>query len=159
MDIADLQDEAARLIFERFDEDTALELGIALVERAWADALPVVIDIRTANRTLFHAALPGSSPDNDDWARRKSATALHFQKSSLQVGTELRADSRSLEDQGLPASGYADHGGAVPVRVAGVGVVAVATVSGLPQAEDHALVVLAMDQIIATQAGQRAETA
>jgi len=159
MDLADLQEEAARLIFARFDEDTALELGIALVELAWADALPVVIDIRTPNRTLFHAALPGSSPDNDDWARRKSATALHFQKASLQVGTELRGKGRSLEYQGLPASGYADHGGAVPVRVAGVGVVAVATVSGLPQVEDHALVVRAMDQILAAQAASQAETA
>ncbi|MGL6208865.1 MAG: heme-degrading domain-containing protein, partial [Paracoccaceae bacterium] len=60
MDIDALKDEAARLIFQRFDEDAALELGIALVELAWADALPVVVDIRTANRTLFHAALPGS---------------------------------------------------------------------------------------------------
>ncbi len=158
MDIADLKEEAARLIFERFDEDTALELGIALVELAWADALPVVINIRTASRTLFHAALPGSAPDNEDWARRKSATALQFHKSSLQVGLELRAKDRSLAYQGLSMADYADHGGSVPVQVAGVGVVAVATVSGLPQLDDHALVVRAMDQILAAQAGQHAES-
>lgn len=157
MDIAQLQAEAARLIFDKFDEDTALELGIALVELAWADALPVVIDIRTADRTLFHAALPGSAPDNDRWARRKSATALLFQKASLQVGTELRARDRSLSDQGLSLTDYADNGGAVPIRVVGVGVVAVATVSGLPQVEDHALVVRAIDQILASQAALQAE--
>jgi uncharacterized protein (UPF0303 family) len=158
MDIADLKEEAARLIFERFDEDTALELGIALVELAWADALPVVINIRTASRTLFHAALPGSAPDNEDWARRKSATALQFHKSSLQVGLELRAKDRSLAYQGLSMADYADHGGAVPVQAAGVGVVAVATVSGLPQLDDHALVIRAMEQILAAQAGQHAES-
>lgn len=158
MDPEDLAEEEARLIFGRFDEDTALRLGIALVELAWADALPVVIDIRTPDRTLFHAALPGSSPDNDDWARRKSATALRFHKSSLRVGTELRAKDRSLAYQGLPAADFADHGGAVPVRVAGVGVVAVATVSGLAQRDDHALVIRAMDQLIAAEAGEHAET-
>jgi len=157
MDIAALRDEEARLVFGRFDEDTALQLGIALVELAWAGALPVVIDIRTPDRTLFHAALPGSSPDNDDWARRKSATALRFHKSSLRVGVELRAKDRSLAYQGLSAADFADHGGAVPVRVAGVGVVAVATVSGLPQRDDHALVVKAMDQMLAAEAGQLAE--
>jgi len=158
MDHADLVDEEARLIFGRFDEDTALQLGIALVELAWAGALPVVINIRTPDRTLFHAALPGSSPDNEDWARRKSATALQFHKSSLRVGMELRAKDRSLAYQGLDAADFADHGGAVPVRVAGVGVVAVATVSGLPQRDDHALVVKAMDQMLAAEAGQHAET-
>lgn len=157
MDLPDLHAEAARLIFDRFDEETALDLGMALVDLARTRALPVVINIRTADRTLFHAALPGSSPDNDAWARRKSATALQFHKASLLVGTELRAKGRSLEYQGLPLATHADNGGAVPVRVAGVGVVAVATVSGLPQVEDHALVVRAMDQILASQAGEHAE--
>jgi uncharacterized protein (UPF0303 family) len=157
LDVDSLRAEANRLIFARFDEDMALELGIALMELAWAGSLPVVINIRTPNRTLFHAAMPGSGPDNDDWARRKSATALQFHKSSLQVGLELKAKGRTLEYQGLPTAGFADHGGAVPVRVAGAGVVAAATVSGLPSVEDHELVVRAMERIIAAHAGQTAE--
>ena len=36
---------------------------------------------------------------------------------------------------------YTLAGGAVPIRVAGAGVVAVATVSGLSSQDDHALVV------------------
>ncbi len=148
-DSAHLQEEADRLIFPHFTEDTALELGIALVELAWAEALPVVVDIRTPDRTLFHAALPGSAPDNDRWAQRKSATALLMHKSSLQVGTDLRASGETLQGRGLSPVDYADHGGAVPVRVAGVGVVAAATVSGLPEREDHALVVKAMQRVLA----------
>ena len=133
--------EETRLVLPKFDEVTALALGTILVDLAHAENLPIVINIRTADRTLFHAALPGSAPLNDAWARRKSNVALMFQKSSLLVGTLMREKGSSLADEGLPDADYADHGGAVPIRVAGVGVVAVATVSGLPQRDDHALVV------------------
>ena len=149
MTITSLTDEAALLILPRFDENTALTLGTLLVSLAQAENLPVVINIRTADRTLFHAALPGSAPLNDIWARRKSNTALMFQKSSLLVGTMLREKGASLANDGLPDADYADHGGAVPIRVRGVGMVAVATVSGLPQRDDHALVVRGLEALLA----------
>lgn len=148
MDIATLEAEAARLILPAFTEETALTLGLHLVEQAREAGLPVVIDIRTADRTLFHAAMPGATPDNDDWARRKSNVALQFHAASLLVGERMRAKGRSLEYQGLSTADYADHGGAVPIRVKGAGVVAVATVSGLPQVEDHRLVVRALETLL-----------
>jgi uncharacterized protein (UPF0303 family) len=149
MDIAELEAEAATLIFSRFDEEMALRLGQILVDKGLSANLPVVIDIRTANRTLFHASLPGSAPLNDLWARRKSATALWFQEASLLVGTRNREKGETLEKHGLSTADHADHGGAVPIRVAGVGVVAVATVSGLPQLEDHKLVVQGIKALMA----------
>lgn len=148
MDIATLEAEAARLILPAFTEETALALGLHLVEQAREAGLPVVIDIRTADRTLFHAAMPGATPDSDDWARRKSNVALHFHAASLLVGERMRAKGRSLADHGLAAADYADHGGAMPIRVKGAGVVAVATVSGLPQIEDHRLVVRALEALL-----------
>ena len=148
-EITTLQAEAAELLLPAFCEDHALELGARLVALARAGALPVVIDIRTANRTLFHAALPGSAPLNDIWARRKSATALLFQESSLLVGLRLRAKDDTLARHGLNLEDHADQGGAVPIRVAGLGVVAVATVSGLPSRDDHALVVRALREQMA----------
>lgn len=147
--LAELTEEARRLIFPRFAEDTALALGLKLVELARAGDLPVVIDIRTADRCLFHAALPGSAPLNDLWAARKSATALMFHEASLLVGTRHRDKGETLAKHGLPSEGYADHGGAVPIRVAGTGVVACVTVSGLPQVEDHRLAVRAIEALLA----------
>jgi uncharacterized protein (UPF0303 family) len=139
-DAAELIAEAEALVLARFAEAEALMLGRELVAIAEAEGLGVVIDIRTADRTLFHAALPGAAPLNDLWARRKSTTALIFQKSSLAVGREMRAKGQDLAMHGLSPAECAVHGGAVPIRVAGVGVVAVATVSGLPDVADHALV-------------------
>lgn len=148
MDVASLEAEAQDLILPQFTETTALDLGMVLVRMAQDGALPIVINIRTADRTLFHAALPGSTPLNDLWARRKGNTALLFQLPSFLVGTRNRAKNETLARHGLDPADYADNGGAVPIRVAGAGVVAVVTVSGLPQAEDHALVVQAIRQIM-----------
>jgi uncharacterized protein (UPF0303 family) len=141
MEISEIEAEFAGLELAKFDETLALRLGEVLIDLALADDLPVVINIRTADRTLFHAALPGSAPLNDLWARRKSNTALLFLLPTLLVGRRNKARGETLARHGLDPADYADNGGAVPVRVKGLGVVAVATVSGLPQVEDHKLVV------------------
>ena len=144
MNTSELEAEAAGLELPEFSEATALRLGQILVDLAQAEDLPVVVDIRTADRTLFHAALPGSAPLNDLWARRKSNTALMFQLPSLLVALRNKAKDEPLDRHGLSGADYADSGGAVPIRVKNVGMVAVATVSGLPQVEDHKLVVHAI---------------
>lgn len=146
--VDDLLAEAATLTFPDFTEDQAWRLGNILIARAQHDKLGVVINIRTANRTLFHAATPGAAALNDNWARRKSNAALMFAEASLLIGTRNRARVQTLADQGLPEADYADHGGAVPIVVQGVGMVAVVTVSGLPQREDHAMAVAAIRQML-----------
>jgi uncharacterized protein (UPF0303 family) len=139
MNTDELEAEYAGLELASFDEAAAWQLGVILADLG--KGLPVVIDIRTADRTLFHAGLPGSAPLNDLWARRKSNTALMFQLPSLLVGARNREKGEHLDRHGLSGADFADNGGAVPIRVKGVGVVAVVTVSGLPQVEDHRLVV------------------
>lgn len=143
---ATLADEFAGLSLPRFTEAEALRLGALLVEAGMAARAPIVIDIRTADRTLFHAALPGATPVNDLWARRKSATALMFLKPSFLMGLRHAERGGSLDRHGLDAAAYSDHGGAVPVVVAGA-VVAVATISGLAQEDDHAMVVTGLRRL------------
>ncbi|MCP8687295.1 heme-degrading domain-containing protein [Marinobacterium sedimentorum] len=140
--ISALEQQEQALVFGGFDEDTAFAVGNALREKAAASQAPVVIDIRTANRRLYFAALPGSAPDNDEWARRKANMALRKQCSSLLCGERLKSSGESVgQDMGLDPLDYAAHGGSFPVRVTGVGVVAVITVSGLPSRDDHELIV------------------
>lgn len=149
MELAELEAEFKTLALARFDEPSALRLGQILIDLALVDDLPIVVNIRTADRTLFHAGLPGSTPLNDLWARRKSNVALMFQLPSLMVALRNKAKGEPLDKHGLPSEDFADSGGAVPIRVEGVGVVAVATVSGLPQVEDHKLVVRALKALMA----------
>jgi uncharacterized protein (UPF0303 family) len=45
---------------------------------------------------------------------------------------------------GLPPRDYACHGGSFPLKIIGIGCIGVVTVSGLPQREDHIMVVQAL---------------
>ena len=61
------------------------------------------------------------------------------------MGLRARAKGTTFTDQHqLPLQEFAAHGGAFPVRVEGVGIVGVVTVSGLAQGDDHALVTEAL---------------
>lgn len=151
-DIATIARQEQALLFDGFDEDRAWRMGGLLRERAVAEGWPVVIDIRSFARPLFLTALPGSSPDNVDWARRKGNVVTRYHRSSYAVGLELQVKGGTLESRyGLSAADYAAHGGAVPVAVRGTGVIGVATISGLPQREDHAAVVWAMGRLLGVE--------
>ena len=108
--------------------------------------LPVAVDIRRGTQQLFHAALPGSTADNDAWIQRKARTVERYGASSYLVGRRLAAKGQELDaGMGVDPAAYAAHGGGFPIQVPHVGVVGVITVSGLPQADDHALVVEAIE--------------
>jgi uncharacterized protein (UPF0303 family) len=146
----ELEAQEARLVFDQFDEDTAWELGAALREAALAAGLPVAISIRRNGQRLFHAALAGSSADNDGWLERKSAVVDRYGRSSLRVGEQFRVDGGSFDaDARLSPSDYAAHGGAFPILVRGTGCVGTVAVSGLPELEDHRLVVETLEAFLA----------
>ncbi len=143
--IARIEAQERELVFTRFDNDDAWRLGCLLVELARERDLAVTIDVRRGPQQLFHAALPGTTPDNDSWVERKVRVVERFGASSYLVGLRARAKGitfAAMHD--LPLQEYAAHGGCFPVRIRDVGVVGTVTVSGLPQADDHALVVEAI---------------
>ncbi|MGO4600636.1 heme-degrading domain-containing protein [Terrabacter sp. 2YAF2] len=145
----DLAAQESALVFDRFDDDTAWAVGVALRAAARAASLPVAISIRRNGQRLFHAALPGATADNDGWLERKSAVVDRYGHSSLYIGEEFRAAGKTFEDSSrLDPSRYAAHGGAFPVIVRGVGCVGTIAVSGLPQREDHRLVVETLEAFL-----------
>jgi uncharacterized protein (UPF0303 family) len=148
--VTELLEQEDRLTFTRFDNETALALGEHLLAEARARALPVTISVRRNGQRLFHAALPGTSADNDAWIERKSRVVDRYGHSSFLIGTQFREKGGSFEaDSRLDPDQYAAHGGVFPVIVAGVGPIGTVGVSGLPQAEDHAFVVEQLTSFLA----------
>jgi uncharacterized protein (UPF0303 family) len=137
-----LRAQERALVMLAFDEQAAYSLGIALRAKCAAVGAPVVIDIRSASRRLFFAALPSSAADNDDWARRKGNVVLRRHESSMLAGEILKSENRSQwPDAALDVKDFALHGGGFPVRVRGAGVVASIAISGLPSHQDHDMIV------------------
>jgi len=152
-DIEKIAEQERVLRFAAFDETVAWSLGVEMRARAEALNAPAVIDIRSHERILFSISLPGSSPDNWEWIRRKSNVVHRFYKASYRFGLELRAKGATLsDDSGLDALNYAPHGGSFPIWVESAGFIGAMTVSGLPQREDHNLVVAALCQFLGKDA-------
>ena len=143
--LADLAAEEEELQFSAFTNDDAWDLGSALVAAARRDGAPVAVDISRHGHQLFHAALPGTSPDNDSWIQRKTRVVHRFGHSSLYVRQASIERGTTFEEEfGLDPAHYAAHGGAFPIVVRSVGPVGAVVVSGLPQLEDHRMVVAAI---------------
>ena len=137
--------EEKELQFSSFSEDTAWEIGSWLVEYAAKNELPITIDIRRGEHQVFHAARPGTSADNDAWINRKVRLVNRFGHSSFYIGQLLKSEGQSIEEMFLlPESEYAPHGGCFPIIIKGTGMVGTITVSGLPQEDDHKVVVTAL---------------
>jgi uncharacterized protein (UPF0303 family) len=153
--ITELETQETELVFRRFRNVDAWDLGSSLVRLGTERGLPITVDIRRHGHQLFHVALDGTAPDNDEWINRKVRVVDRFGCSSFLVGRRLAAAGDRLDaDAGVEPADYAAHGGAFPIRIVDVGVVGSVTVSGLPQEEDHALVVEAIGQFLAVGASQ-----
>ena len=147
-----LLQEEQELQFTRFNEEVAWELGGQLVEMARNRNIPVTIDITRGSHQLFHAALRGTSPDNDEWVKRKVRLVYRFGHSSFYIGQLLKSKGKTIEQSYLVSeSEYAPHGGCFPIIIKDTGIVGTVTVSGLPQEEDHKLVVEALRNYLAEE--------
>lgn len=148
-DVRKIREQEAALVFPHFDADTAWHLGCALRAAALERGAALVIDVRRGEEIVFFHAMPGTTPANADWARRKRNVVALLHRSSYAIGLEYHLTGQTLEDKlGLPPRDYACHGGSFPLRVVGTGQIGTVTVSGLPQREDHELVVATLARLL-----------
>jgi uncharacterized protein (UPF0303 family) len=141
--------EEQELQFPSFSADVAWTLGSHIYQRAKAASLPIAIEVSRNGQQLFFAALPGATPDNAEWIRRKRAVVQRFHHSSLYMSVEAEVKGRPfLQRYGLSEQEYAAAGGGFPIFVGETGCIGAVVVSGLPQLEDHRLVTEAIRETI-----------
>ena len=147
-DIAAIITQEATLTLPSFGPEIAWQIGTTLRDLAMTRQISLVIDVRrfgSPHQQLFYCALAGTTPDNQRWVARNINVVARFHKSSYHVGRLLEQSGLSFSARyDLPTEDYATHGGCFPLQVAGAGIVGAVTVSGLPQREDHNLVVEAL---------------
>lgn len=148
-DLERLALQERRLQFPSFDAQAAWAIGCRLKALAEQRGGAVAIEIRLHGQPLFFCAMPGTAPTNVDWIRRKRNTVAMFHRSSYAMGLSLRLEKATLESKtGVNLRDYATHGGCFPILLQGGACIGTITISGLPQRDDHELVVQAIAEFL-----------
>ncbi len=112
--------------------------------------LPIAIEVRLEGWVIYHASLPGSTAENQNWIDRKARVVLLKHHSTLfeRVSAEERGVDWHKENNLLDET-HAIHGGGLPLITKDQGFVGVLLISGLPQVEDHLLGVEVLTEYLA----------
>ena len=129
--------------------ETAWQLGSRLRASLLARSAGGTVEIEVARQLTFACTTPGAAPGQANWIRRKRNTVHHFAQSTYAVGRKLERDGGTLLSRhGLDDADFAAHGGGFPLVLAGTGMVGSVVLSGLPQREDHNLVIDALADLL-----------
>ena len=140
--LLELKKQEEILQFTEFTSETALQIGMRLIEKAKEENYSITIDITRSGHQLFHYAFEGTSPDNDAWIIRKNRVVNRFHTSSLYIGTKLKLEKKSIEEKyHISSMEYCPYGGAFPIIIRNVGVVGTISSSGIRQITEHNLIV------------------
>jgi len=146
----ELLHEERILILPLLDLNEAIEIGEITKSLADLRTLPIAIEVRLGNWTIYHVSLPGSTPENDWWMSRKARTVMLKHHSTMYE--RVSAEERGVdwhEENNLLDETHAIHGGGLPLTTKNEGFVGVLLISGLPQVEDHLLVVEVLTEFLA----------
>ena len=147
---ADLEREAKALELSSLSQAEAIEIGSIAQSIGLARNLPIAVEVRMKEWIVFHASLPGSTPENDWWIGRKARAVNLTGRSTLHE--RVLAEESGIDwhqSTGVEEELYAIHGGGVALNVAGSGLAGVLIVSGLEQVADHMLGVEILTEFLA----------
>jgi uncharacterized protein (UPF0303 family) len=145
-----LLNEEQILTLPTLDLAGALEIGEIAKSLGMERNLPIATEVRLGDWIIYHASLPGSSPENDRWIVRKARVVLLKHHSTMyeRVSAEERGVNWHKENKLLDQT-HAIHGGGLPLITKDDGFVGVLLISGLPQVEDHLLGVEVLTEFLA----------
>jgi uncharacterized protein (UPF0303 family) len=147
---AQLIKEEHTLVLEDFDNEMAVELGQIGISFGRKRKLPIAIEVRIGDWTVFKAALPGSKPENDWWINRK-ARVVAMKKHST-IYERVLAEEQGIDwhkENKVEDETHAIHGGGLPIITKKQGFVGTLIISGLPQVDDHLLGVEMITEFLA----------
>jgi len=148
--------EARALQLSSLTQAEALEIGAIAQSIGLDRKLPIAIEVRMKEWVVFHASLPGSTPDNDSWIVRKARVVNATGNSTMYE--RVLSEEQGIdwyEVKGLPEETHAIHGGGLALNVVGLGLIGILIVSGLPQVEDHLLGVEIITEYLARKGEQQ----
>jgi uncharacterized protein (UPF0303 family) len=148
--------EAKTLELSSLTQAEALEIGAIAQSIGLERKLPIAVEVRMKDWIVFHASLPGSSPENDWWIGRKARVVNFTGRSTMHE--RVIAEEQGIDwhaERGLEDELYAIHGGGLALNVVGLGLTGVLIISGLPQVEDHLLGVEVITEYLARKGEQQ----
>jgi uncharacterized protein (UPF0303 family) len=144
-----LLDEEQILILASLTNSDAIEIGEIATQIGKLRNLPITIEVRIGDWTVYHASLEGSKPENDRWINRKVAVVMLKKHSTMYE--RVFAEERGVDwhkENNLRDETHAIHGGALPL-ITNEGFKGILIISGLPQVEDHLLAVEVLTKFLA----------
>ncbi len=68
--LRELENQEKELQFTQFTNETALSIGLFLIDKAKKENKTITIDIMRGNHQIFHYSFDGTSEENDQWVIR-----------------------------------------------------------------------------------------
>lgn len=143
---ANMKTEILRKIeVESFSNKLGLEMGLAIIELARERKQSVAVKVERLNHTIFLYFDVNLPADKHLWLDRKANVAKRFEQSSWSVKNDLINGNMTLKETfALEDNEYLAKGGAIPIFVKNAGIIAIITVSGLHDEEDHKIIIDAL---------------
>ena len=148
--------EAQTLTLASLTQAEAIEIGNIAQEFGLARKHPIAVQVRMKEWIVFHASLPGSTPENDWWINRKANVVNRTGRSTLHE--RVLAEEQGIDwlvANGLEEEQYAIFGGGLALNVVGLGLTGILLVSGPEQVADHMLGVEIITEYLARKGEQQ----
>ena len=142
--------EEELLLLPTLDNSDCIEIGQIATQLATSKSLPVAIQVRLGDQIIYHAALPGSTTENDWWINRKARVVRLKQHSTMyervlaqEQGIDWHKENNLLDET------HAIHGGGIALKTKDQGFLGTLLISGLPHVQDHLLGVSVLTEFLA----------
>ena len=133
---------------DNFSNRIALEMGLKILDLAKSRNQHIAVEICRLNHTVFIYIDDSLPADKHNWLRRKANIAKLLEESSLSVKNDMKEGNLTLDKTfGLDEKDFLVRGGSIPIFVKNAGMMATITVSGLPDVEDHNIIIDALKGI------------